>query len=101
VCGKRCRPPGSLAKGQDEICTSGRAWPKLRSGRGPTCLDRRAIFIITVVAYYNNENLSATFGGLAGHPFLLVVTAYIIGPPLIIYLVGPILVGLDAANEQT
>ena len=26
-----------------------------------------ATFILTVVAYYNNENLSATFGGLAGH----------------------------------
>jgi hypothetical protein len=50
-----------------------------------------AAFILAVVAY-NHENLSATFGGLEGHPLLLVVTAYIIGPPLVIYLVGSILV---------
>ena len=50
-----------------------------------------AAFMLGVVAY-NYENLSATFGGLEGHPLLLVVTAYIIGPPLIIYLVGAILV---------
>jgi len=48
-------------------------------------------FMLAVVAY-NFENLSATFGGLEGHPLLLIVTAYIIGPPLIIYLVGSILV---------
>ena len=45
-----------------------------------------------VVVAYNYENLSATFGGLDGHPLLLVVTPYIIGPPLVIYLVGSILV---------
>jgi len=48
-------------------------------------------FMLAVVAY-NFENLSATFGGLEGHPLLLIVTAYIIGPPLVIYLVGSILV---------
>jgi hypothetical protein len=47
--------------------------------------------MLAVIAY-NYENLSATFGGLEGHPLLLVVTAYLIGPPLIIYLVGSILV---------
>ena len=50
-----------------------------------------AAFMLTVIAY-NYENLSATFGGLDGHPLLLVVTPYIIGPPLVIYLVGSILV---------
>ena len=50
-----------------------------------------AVFMLTVVAY-NFENLSATFGGLEEHPLLLVLTAYIIGPPLVIYLVGSILV---------
>jgi len=50
-----------------------------------------AAFMLAVVAY-NYEDLSGTFGGLEGHPLLLVVTAYIIGPPLIIYLVGAILV---------
>jgi hypothetical protein len=50
-----------------------------------------AAFMLAVVAY-NYENLSATFGGLEGHPLLIVMTAYIIGPPLVIYLVGSILV---------
>ena len=50
-----------------------------------------AAVMVAVVAY-NHENLSATFGALAGHPLLLVVTPYIIGPPLVIYLVGSILV---------
>jgi len=50
-----------------------------------------AAFVLAVVAH-NYENLSATFGGLGEHPLLLVVTAYIIGPPLVIYLVGSILV---------
>ena len=50
-----------------------------------------AAFMLAVVAY-NYENLSATFGGLEGHPLLIVVTAYIIGPPLVIYLVGSILI---------
>jgi hypothetical protein len=44
------------------------------------------------VVVYNYENLSATFGGLEGHPLLLVVTAHIIGPPLVIYLIGSIVV---------
>jgi hypothetical protein len=47
--------------------------------------------MLAVVAY-NYENLSATFGGLEGHPLLIVAMAYIIGPPLVIYLVGSILV---------
>jgi hypothetical protein len=47
--------------------------------------------MLTVIAY-NHENLSATIGGLDGHPLLLVVTAYVIGPPLVVYLVGSILV---------
>ena len=50
-----------------------------------------AAFMLAVVAY-NYENLSATFGGLEGHPLLSVVTVYSIGPPLVIYLVGSILV---------
>src|SRR5262249_52326540 len=50
-----------------------------------------AAFMLAVVAY-NYEDLSGTFGGLEGHPLLLVVTAYLIGPPLAIYLVGSILV---------
>jgi len=50
-----------------------------------------AAFVLAVVAH-NYENLSGTFGELERHPLLLVVTAYIIGPPLTIYLVGWILV---------
>jgi len=59
-----------------------------------------AAFLLAVVAY-NYENLSATFGGLEGHPLLLIVTAYIIGPPLAIYLVGRSWFGLDAASVAT
>jgi hypothetical protein len=44
------------------------------------------------VAANNYENLPGTFGELERHPLLLVVAAYIIGPPLAIYLVGWILV---------
>ena len=43
--------------------------------------------MLAVVAY-NHEDLSGTFGGLE---VLLIVTAYIIGPPFAIYLVGSIL----------
>ena len=49
-----------------------------------------AASMLAVVAY-NYEDLSGTFGGLEGHPILLIVTAYIIGPPFAIYLVGSIL----------
>ena len=49
--------------------------------------------MLPVVAY-NYEDLSGTFGGLEGHPILLIVTAYIIGPPFAIYL-GRLDLGLD------
>ena len=58
-----------------------------------------AAFMLAVVAY-NYENLSATFGALAGHPLLLVVTPYIIGPPLAIYLVGSILVWIGSGFSR-
>jgi len=46
--------------------------------------------MLAVVAY-NHEDLSGTFGGLE---VLLIVTAYIIGPPFAIYL-GRLDLGLD------
>jgi len=46
--------------------------------------------MLPVVAY-NHEDLSGTFGGLE---VLLIVTAYIIGPPFAIYL-GRLDLGLD------
>ena len=58
-----------------------------------------AAFIL-VIAAYNHENLSATFGGLEGHPLVLVVTTYIIGPPLAIYLVGSIFVWIGRSLSR-